>query len=71
MREILYRLGQVAWWLGAIWLVIAPCSFIFVLLDGGNIQKASVGLFICLLALPFWAVSYVLAGSFWRAPRPQ
>lgn len=73
MKEVLFRLGQVAWWIGALGAGIAGCFMLFsAVAPNVNDRLGLVGaslLFGACWGAFFFAVSFVLTGSFWRRPR--
>lgn len=73
MKEVLFRLGQVAWWIGTLGLTLAGCAMLFILFKTEIIDRFELfGLTALVGALwtaSAWALSYVLAGSFWRRPK--
>lgn len=72
MRDVLYRLGLVAWWFGALGAAACLLGAGAVLFSDGSDKATAVGLMAlgaAGFAVPSWAVSFVLAGSFWKPPR--
>lgn len=68
---MLFRLGQVLWWLGAL-VATAGIGAAFLSPNWTNnvgAVWAVVGVLCLLVTLPAWAASFVLAGSFWKPPK--
>ncbi|KQU75939.1 hypothetical protein ASE08_24095 [Rhizobacter sp. Root16D2] len=61
MKEMLFRLGQVIWWFGALGAFGAAAAAIFI----PNLDKKVliVGVVWGLVTLPSWALAYVLCGT--------
>jgi hypothetical protein len=64
MKEILFRLGQVAWWFGALCASAATVATAFIRNMGE--RAAVVGGAWLFVTLPCFAVAFVLTGSFWK-----
>ena len=72
MKEILFRLGQVAWWFGALVALAAILGAGVALFNDGHNSIGGAGFVLAMGAVftvPAWAVAFVLAGSFWRPPK--
>ena len=73
MKEVLFRLGQVAWWVGALGLALAGCALPFILFKTEIVDRLELfGITVLagtLWTASAWAISYVLTGSFWRRPK--
>lgn len=70
--SILLRLGQVSWWVGALTMVGASITGVLATFNSSVAPQwgwLGLPLFAAIITGPAWALSYVLAGSFWRAPR--
>jgi hypothetical protein len=62
------RLGRVFWWLGALLGAVAGVAWVSTALTE-NVWLVFAGPLVFIgLAAPFWAIAYVLSGSFWRPP---
>lgn len=69
MKEILFRLGQVAWWAGALIAAGSVIGTVVTLISRPHEELPFllivVGAFV---VAPLWALSFILAGSFWKPP---
>lgn len=74
MTAILFRLGQALWWIGAIiggaFALIGAFMLVTEKNDGGVVGAMMLGTALAVVA-PCWTLAFVLAGSFWKPPRPQ
>lgn len=76
MKDVVFRIGLVFWWLGATMAALGSVLFLGVLWKavfgdvtdpGAVIGMTFVPVLITVLAL--WAVCFICTGSFWRRPR--
>lgn len=70
----LQRLGLVAWWLGAILSSLLWGVALWILIAGERDSMSYAigwGIASCIVAGLFWAIAFVLSGSFWRPPGPS
>ena len=70
--QIAKRAGAVFWWVGLVvpLLLVALLSVWMIKdADSGLRLVRTLGLSIILWPLMFWAVAYVLGGSFWKPPK--
>ena len=68
---LLQRLGLVAWWVGALF---GTLMLAFAFISANSPDHPGAGASIYLLAMgivtpTLWALSFILAGSFWTPPR--
>lgn len=66
------RAGAVFWWVGFVvplLLVVLLCWWVIKDAESGMRLVRSLGLSMVMWPLMFWAVAYVLGGSFWKPPR--
>lgn len=71
---MLKRIALVAWWLGAISGIAAGVVMLGETAEASPIGPVSgalmIPMMVAICSLPWWALSYVLGGSFWRPPKP-